>query len=770
MAELTGQLNILIAVTDTVQAGLSVAAAEARTRTAQLDLTAADTASLSAQLSSFIGPAFLLPLDLAVADTVALPIGADVIVGPACFANLDVRTAANGLERSVVLDTAVAQALTLPASLDALTAESRNLPTKLSVTVSTTEQLTACLQLNVDSPGFSRLLTPLLSALVAEHRSCPVVLDVNIDQGVGRWALLNLLIQGRQVRQVDLDVNVKSPDLRFGASAVYNPEGDEVESLMFVADGDTLHPEWIVEMSATLLHRGEHDLGTVPFDCTYATGDGDVQAVWIHPAHTDLLSVRFVGTIDNCGDVSFTVPVGVDAPATQQFPAQLLEGVDNVAPRTEVTPFGSTTRQLDAAPEEIDVLDTDVLLTLLAVDLVSSDDPVATGTGPIDYQGGGNRLLPSLDNDGSFVFQPVGVLPHSIDGYTVVEPAGANLLDNTDFSIPTSATSAVPAGYLLTASSTITVLPTLEETGDINALKIRAFGSGPYVGPKSLTFERDGTVAVTPGEPITWSVLARIEFVDQSAADIPQTVVKVDTLRLTVSFRDAGDAEISQQVATFDAALVRSDDLLLLQNAVPSPPIGTVGVRVGLQLESIEASDDLNLYLMAPQVEEAASATSRMVGTGSVIRADDTIRLRQAGNIETRQGSFQIDFATNYNQTPPADSCLFDTRQAGQDGFALFHLQSGLLRFIVADSVGSVTLETPAAVSFGAGEPHSIVASWGTSLRSISVDGTELAVSSDPFALPSALGAWITIFATTELTARFTGIVTAIEIQREPAG
>ena len=149
-------------------------------------------------------------------------------------------------------------------------------------------------------------------------------------------------------------------------------------------------------------------------------------------------------------------------------------------------------------------------------------------------------------------------------------------------------------------------------------------------------------------------------------------------------------------------------------------------MRVSLQLESIEESDDVNLWLMAPQIEETVPATSRMVGTGPVTRAADTLRLPQAGNIEVRQGNVKIDFSAGYAGTPAADACLFDTRTSGFNGFALYHLASGKLRFVVAGPSSDIVR----------GEEGQLFLIW--------------------------------LMRTEAGTNRFDGILTALEISREP--
>lgn len=767
MPLLNQSLNLVVSGTQDVQTGLTVAAAATQTPTTDLELLVVDTFELTVGLDSLLGPAYLVPLDLTVAEPSSLAVGLDSLLGPAAFATLDVRTAATGLERPVQLDSAVAQTQTLTAALDIPTAEPRSRTACLSPPVAESMSGYACLCVNVECPGQSQLRVLPADVLIAESRNaCPLPMDVLVWTGVR--ADLNLVVRAEGSRFVALTANVRSDSLQVGASAVYNPDGDEVEVLLYVQDNGELYPEWIAAMTATLLYRGEHRLGTVAFDCDYATSDGDVQLLWLHPAHVDNLTVRFSGTVDNWGAVEFDVPV-LTEPSVTTFTPQLLEGVDMVAPRTEYTPFGATTEVLDPAPEEIDVVDGAVVLTLFALDLISENEPIETGSGPLDYSGGGNRLLPSLNNDGTFVYQAAGQLPHGIDAYTVMESAGSNLLSNTNFATPTSGTDVVPAGYTLTASSTVTKLPELVEVGDVNALRIHTYGSGPYVGPKTLTFSSD-TVGASAGQPVVWSVLTRLEYPERTALDIPLSVVKLDTLRMILSFRDASDLEISNQTVTFSPADVTGDSFVLLQNWVPVAPAGTVGVRGSVQLESIEESDNVYFWLMAPQVELTTTATSRMVGAGPVSRGADRLRLPQSGNLEFGRGAIQIDMAASYPATPQADACLFDSRTSGLNGFAAYHLANGKLRFVVAGPTGSVQLDTPDAYQFNPGVAHSVSVSWGSGLRSIWLDGNEVVSSSDPVVVPGLLGPWVYLAGDAAGGARFSGIVTAFEIQREPQG
>ena len=767
MGSLAQTLDLAVAETEQVEINLNQAVAQTIPLTCNLDLAAAVPYLSSAQLDTLIGPILRNQLDMAVANMAALPLSTDILVGPACFANMNLHAGAVGLPVPVLLDMAVANTAAIVTDLNGLVAMPRTDAICLCIAVAEPLSIYSCLSVTVCDEIGLRYIQPDLSVLVAETRAlCPLDVDVSVGTGVSIASVLNMLVQGMVEKATNLSINVLSPDLQIGASAIYNPDGDTVESDLFVEDAGTYHPEWIQTMTATLLYRDQHDLGSVTFDETYATDDGDVRSRWLHPAHCDQLSIRYQGTIYNLGDVTLEVPVSQDEGAQTTFTPQTLRGVDGVLPRTEWSTYQAHTRQLDPAPTEVDVLDTNVQLVLLHVDL-TNEPSMLVGEGSIHYSGGGNRLLPSLDNDGTFVFQSKNVLPVELGGYTLLEGAGSNLLANSDFSLTGGTVDLpVPTGWTLSASNTITTFTALAaHAGGVNVFEIRAIGSGPYVGPKSLYFSYENPIPVTG--PVTFSALGRIEFSDRTYCDIPESGVKVDTLELVVQFLDGGGSEISQQVATYAPIDIKGDTFVLLHNPVPSPPIGTVAIQVWFHMESIEASDDIRLYLMAPQVESSSIATSRIVGeTAPLSRTVDVLRIPLNRNIEYRRGSVVLELGASYRGTPMADACMFDTRVGGQNGLALYHLANGKLRFIVAGAATSKTLES-GAVSFGLGEAQTVAVSWDESLMSIWLNGTEEAEDTTAVLLPQLVGEWMYLFSTAVGTDRFDGQLTTVQIERD---
>ncbi len=685
-------------------------------------------------------------LDVLIADTASVSAGLEVNAGTGnVSAGMDINAGTGGRE----------------ASLDVAVAEPRSVWSKLDAVISAESLIQAGLDLYVASGAESstELLSVELSPLIAESRNCPVNLDVNIATGAS--ASLDVLIQAAVEKHLGLQVYVKSEDLKIGASALYNDEGHEVESILYVEDGNILHPEYVEDMTATLLYRSKQNLGSVRFDRLYGTEAGEIVLVWTNPAHVDDLSIRYHGTVTNIGAVDFTIEVGDDYTPEIPLGENMLEGVDNEQPRMEVDSSSALTHQLGPAPEEIEKLEPAVQLVLLKINMLSRYEFLAEGQGPLEYTGGGNRLLTSLDND-RFIFQAKDQLPPPIEAHTRIEDASSNLVANSDFLTPTSGDDPVPAGWSLDEDSTVTVLPELvADSSGVNQLKIRSYGSGPYTGPKGYVLSYSSAVAASPGVPFTFSVLGRTDYQDEN--------VNIQTLKLLVSFRDATDTELSLVEADYNPNDIEGNALVLLSNHTASPPLGTTSARVSLSVASIETSDDNSLYLMGPQVENTTEPTSRIVGqTAPTNRAQDNLRVPQSGNLEFRKGSIVTLFAPDYEGQPAADACLFDTRdESGFNGFAAFHRTDGKLEFRIAGPVSEKVVETNLDYEFTAGIFQEVGVSWASDYMQIQLNSEEVAVDNGSLVLPQAYNQWIYLFRTTTNTSRLNGELAAFEVRRD---
>lgn len=633
---------------------------------------------------------------------------------------------------------------------------------RLDLVVAEAATRTADLDVNVaDGPDFTtRFLSVELGANVAEGRTCAVVLDVLIDTGV--QADLDVLVEATSEAISSLQVYIKSAELQIGASALYLAEADEVESILYVEDDQVLHPEFVIDMTATLLHKGKIELGTLSFNFENGIEDGTIVLSWHHPAHNAELSIRFRGNLENFGEVDFTVDVKEDHLQEIPLSENVLEGIDIEAPRTEPSSNQTQVQRLDAAPEEVENVAAPVVLVLFKLNLLSQYEFLEVGTGSIEYTGGGNRLLTALADDGSFIFQPKNDFPPTVVAHTRLEAAGSNLLTTSDFLTPTSTADPTPLGWTLTAPSSVTtLLELIADSSGINQFRIRSIGSGPYVGPKKLTFSHDASVAATPADPITFSILARTQF---NNADV---IVK--DLRLVISFRDGADAEISQSAAEFAPEDIVGNNLALLQHTVAVPPVGTVAARVSIEMESIEASDDTVLFLMAPQVETNSIATSRIVGPSAPTnRSVDLLRVTQRQHIEFRKGSIITLLAPDYEDKPAADVCLFDSRSAaGLNGFAVFHKPDGKLEFTVAGPVSAKTIETNLTFDFEAGVFQEVGVSWATSFMEIQLNGDQVALDETAVVLPQDFNEFIYLFRTAADTLRLEGELASFEIRRD---
>lgn len=630
----------------------------------------------------------------------------------------------------------------------------------LNVAVAEGETISSGMSISiVDAPvDIAQYISTQLSPLIAEGRTLSSVLDVDIWTGV--QAQLGVLVIGSQERSASLQIYIKSEALQIGASASYNAEGDEVESILYVEDGDTLHPEFIEEMRATLLYRNTHALGTVSFTKEMGCEDGTVTSLWLHPAHRSELSIQYIGTVRELGGVNFTIAVVDEGVPEIPLSENVLEGVDVVAPRTDPSSYQATTYELDLAPEEADVLHTEVVLTLLKLNMLTQYEYLEVGNGPVDYSGGGNRLLSLLSS--GYVFQDKDALPPTINAHTRIESASSNLLTNANFLVPVSGTNNAPQSWSVTADSSITLIPGIEEdSSGVRILTVRAIGSGPYVGPKTVVIEHDDLVAASEGDPVTFSVLARVEHL------LDETLVK--DLQLVISFRDSGDVELSKETITFDPEAIKGSSLVMLQHTVSSPPVGTVAARVSLELYSVDGGDDIKLFLLVPQFEEGTVATSRIAGSvAPTNREADVLRVMQAGNIEFRKGSIITILSSDYDGLPTNDSCIFDTRDAsGLNGFVATHLSDGRIRFSVAGPSSTKNLTTSEVFSFQAGIYQEVGVSWGSSFMAIRVNSEEAATSDTVVVLPQEFNEFIYLFQTSTGADRLEGELAVFEIRRD---
>jgi len=755
-------LDATIEATQQRTAGASVAVQGTETAASSVDITVEGTEQVTAAAEVLIqttaevtaGADLIVqqvsevgaPLNLTVQGTEAQTAGLSLAVegSVARTADLDLSVQAP-FETAAQLDLVVQQQITSSAGMDAAIAELRSQPLCMRVLVTGTVEQSACMDVSVLDPLATWCRSASLSTLVAESRSCGYNLDVSINTGV--QASVDVLTVATDTVGAGLDVYLRSPDLQVGGNAVFNCDGDEILAALIVDDGGTLRPELVQNLSATLRFRSQPQ-GTVTLGPEHASEDGYFYAAWIHPAHTTDMDVLVTGTIETLGVVSLTIPVTTEPLGTRAVGPNV-SLLDDTRPRLE-EPGTARERQLDAAPEEVEILDPSLEPLMLSLDF-SESDPMVVGEGVVEYSGGGNRLLQTID--GEFVFQAKNQPPWELGAYPSLEAAATNLIGNSDFLSPSS--SGVPVGWIVTGSSSVTTIPALEPVGSVNAATVRAFGSGNYQGPKYYRLAMSQSVSLAG--PTVFSVLARVEFAEDA---------QIDDLKLVVSLRDATDTEVAQNIATYDPHAL--DGWARLTNIVSSLPGGVVQARMWVELESIETSDDHTLWVMAPNAQPGTAVSSSIVGLGVSGRSTDSLRVPQTNNIELSRGHVALELTTNYASYPDGTACLFDTRDPlERQGFAGFHLSNGRLRFVVVNATTETVVES-LPVALPEGELKTVAFSWTADQIGIYVDDTEVATNPVAVTLPTVRNQYLYLFATTTGGSPMSGQLQSVIIERDP--
>ena len=164
-----------------------------------------------------------------------------------------------------------------------------------------------------------------------------------------------------------------------------------------------------------------------------------------------------------------------------------------------------------------------------------------------------------------------------------------------------------------------------------------------------------------------------------------------------------------------------------------------------------------------------SEATSRIPGSvAPTNRSADELKMPQDENLEFRRGSIITLFAPDYEGEPEADACLFDTRdETGRNGFAVFHLADGRLRFVVAGPTADKTLTTGDQFSFQAGIFQEVGVSWSGDFMEIQLNSDSKAVDDTVVVLPQAFNTFIYLFQTATVANRMEGELATFEIRRD---
>jgi hypothetical protein len=135
----------------------------------------------------------------------------------------------------------------------------------------------------------------------------------------------------------------------------------------------------------------------------------------------------------------------------------------------------------------------------------------------------------------------------------------------------------------------------------------------------------------------------------------------------------------------------------------------------------MDRGESFQLAIGYPQLEYAATPTTRMIGT----RAPDVLSFSPSYTFDNSYGKFIIEFSPNYAGTPGAagPQLLLDTRDSsGRNGFWIGHRQDGLFEFGAADNTGSVFVRSASVMQLVENAVCTITAWFDSTLKSLRLD------------------------------------------------
>jgi hypothetical protein len=525
------------------------------------------------------------------------------------------------------------------------------------------------------------------------------------------------------------------------ATANYITEGDYIVSEVYVRENDENFPDSLTQGLAQLkIKNDELDtvLQSIAIDSATAEKDDGVLFVYFfHPSLTTGITVTVSGLVDQVA-ASLTVDV-ITEDAETLF--------DQNAPHPTTTPrkVESVHRARQPSLREPDyggtVQDEDIALVLLGVEFTEDDNgPIIVGDGAVTYAGGGNRIIPSIDDATVGVLQSaVDTLPMDVGGRMVIEPQSENLLTNAI--LDATGDGVPPTGFTVTPDDNTLILDhtvSAEWSGIANSWVLRCRASKPWEGTVRGVEASSGKITINPANDLTFSLYAKAQ------KRTPNT--QVATTQLWIKFYDASDVYLDIETLDYNTDNLLTDDYQLLTQTVLSAafPGTTAKVEVGVRLESYEQPDDLDFTILLPQVEQLAFVTSRIPTEGTALtRLADDVTLPKDNHIENIGGTFTVTLVPGYDNAPPQDVCFFDTTETGpENGFRATHQNAdGKLRFEILDNVGATSLDllSTNAVNLVAGTEVEIQFIWTETEASIEVNDVEVGSVSQAIDVPDVL-------------------------------
>lgn len=512
-------------------------------------------------------------------------------------------------------------------------------------------------------------------------------------------------------------------DVSITTSATYYEDGDVLEADVWVHEQQNPKPNLVDKVVFTLLREGV-GLSQVTVDNKKRDMgcDGGFRIRLLHPmTATRSLSYSAVATIDpyqapgvhtlvSSGTIGWESKTAADAqpgftPAVQ--PVTRTNEQPNYNPSQYAVE--ASQQQQQAEHEVVDLSksgDALVMRTVLVdLDFLNEDQYLQTLEGDLSYSGGGNRLLNGVRDPNDMFLQEPDELPITFGARTLVEGPATNLLSDSVLGLNIFS--------VTRPDQTVRVDSELSELcPGVNQAWYAVEGSVSFDGTERDIAICSPKVTITAGQPVLGSVLARVMLRDDK--------VTLDKFKLRINFWNNSNALVGSFDSDYDIFSFESDTSFSLMQAyvaAGSVPVAATKASFDVVIGSWEGCDLMNLWLAAPVIEHATFTTSRVVGSSApVSRVRDDMRIQQHGNINLNTGRIIVGFAPSYDNVPPANVTLFDTRRAEVSGYTLRHLTSGNIELTAVDPSGNTQQAVSAVpLSLPFGVPVEITAQWTTS-------------------------------------------------------
>ena len=399
-------------------------------------------------------------------------------------------------------------------------------------------------------------------------------------------------------------------------AATYLPDADEVyvdfrstqDDLVTLSIADRVTVNLLVssmDLNGTTTYR---PLASILATSDYLQAEKNYLLKFRHPQRKQDL---FIGVEATYGVTTFQkqVQVGIADPSFDQ-----MELPDNVL--FERDPFDISLDQGDNKedgsytpnPNQV-ILDQKILDYAQKFDFTLALDPEEYD--PLIYTGGGNRLLMNNKNQ-SFEAQLLDQAPWSLSAYAFMEPGVQNLLPNPYFNVSANG---IPTGYTVDGVGSIlnqTVAPNYQTATGAQLWTLRFRQTNVYSAFTQAKINLTAPVSVSGSTSYCFSSYLKVTPLSQAT--------KVTELTLLLKWKDS----LGVLISTSQVNLMPSDfsTLSLASYTAISPP-STAQVEPEIQLGSIDAGDDVQLVLFAPQLEAGVTPTSRTEGT----RVEDVIEI-----------------------------------------------------------------------------------------------------------------------------------------------